>query len=113
VKRKPLSAGKLRRCRSLLWCAVCNLPIHRGQRYHDAGATRRAHVPCAKIADEDPAEEKHRHEQESASQWYWSKSSREPVTKSEPMTKSGSPEVPAAQIVDLFAALKRALEKIQ
>lgn len=38
---------KTRTCKTLHYCAVCNNDILPGERYHDGGYGRRAHIDCA------------------------------------------------------------------
>lgn len=38
---------KVRTCQTLHHCEVCGEAIMAGERYHDGGAGRRAHVHCA------------------------------------------------------------------
>lgn len=48
---KPQNADwqkyKIRTCRTMLECAICNLTIFAGEEYYDGGYGRRAHKPCA------------------------------------------------------------------
>jgi hypothetical protein len=39
----------VRQCLTLHECELCGKHIVCGELYHDAGATRRAHVKCAKL----------------------------------------------------------------
>jgi hypothetical protein len=44
--RKPWTALPIRRCQTLHFCELCRANIHNGERYHDGGYGRRAHVKC-------------------------------------------------------------------
>ena len=49
MKKRPFYVTyPVRTCQTLHHCAVCNEPIMAGERYHDGGEPRRAHIDCAK-----------------------------------------------------------------
>ena len=47
--REPINYAKyrIRTCYYMHECAVCEEDIRAGQRYHDGGYSRRAHLDCA------------------------------------------------------------------
>lgn len=48
MAKKDIAELTIRTCRTLHVCFLCRQPIYAGEKYHDGGYGRRAHVDCAR-----------------------------------------------------------------